>query len=62
MISRLGQDISKLYAERHERRKGIYGDKPYANYGYWIRQGMSIDEACDALTAGEILGRAIIEY
>lgn len=44
------QDINKHYAKRHELRKGIFGALPYANYGYWSREGMAIDDACDALT------------
>ena len=30
---------------------------PYANYGYWIREGMTIDEACAAMT--DRLGREL---
>ena len=37
------------WAYRHEMRGGIYGDKPYANYGYWTRPGMTIDEAVAAM-------------
>ena len=42
--------MNEHYSRRHELRKGIFGDKPYANYGYWPKEGMTIDEACDALT------------
>ena len=48
------QEISQHYARRHELRSGIFGKKPYANYGYWTREDMSIDEACDAMT--ELVG------
>lgn len=44
------EDINTHYAKRHALRKGLFSGKPYANYGYWIREGMSIAEACDALT------------
>ncbi len=44
------QEVSEHYAKRHDLRDGIFGKMPYANYGYWIREGMTIDEACDALT------------
>ena len=51
-------DVNKHYEMRAQKvRSGIYSGRPYANYGYWDRPGMSIDEACDALTdviAGEL--------
>jgi len=50
LISRVAQDIAAVYARRHETRGDIFGEKPYANYGYWTRNGMGIEEACDALT------------
>lgn len=43
------EQVSDHYRHRHALRGGLYGDKPYANYGYWTRPGMTIDEACDAL-------------
>jgi ubiquinone/menaquinone biosynthesis C-methylase UbiE len=43
-------EINKHYSQRHSLRKGIFGAMPYANYGYWIREGMTIDEACNAMT------------
>jgi ubiquinone/menaquinone biosynthesis C-methylase UbiE len=43
-------DIDEHYTRRHALRQGLFGDLPYANYGYWPREGMSIDEACNALT------------
>ncbi len=50
MISRVTQEIADLYTRRHETRGDIFGDKPYANYGCWVREGMRIEEACDAMT------------
>jgi cyclopropane fatty-acyl-phospholipid synthase-like methyltransferase len=44
------EEINKHYTERHALRRGIFGDKPYANYGYWDQPGMTIDQACDAMT------------
>ena len=44
------QELNEFYARRHELRRGIYGKMPYANFGYWPRADMSIDEACDAMT------------
>lgn len=40
--------IDKYYTSRHTLRTGLY-DKPYANCGYWPKEGMSIDEACEAM-------------
>ena len=52
------EELDAHYARRHELRSGLFGGKPYANYGYWDRPGMTIDEACDALTKrlGDELG------
>jgi cyclopropane fatty-acyl-phospholipid synthase-like methyltransferase len=44
------EDIDQHYTRRHELRSGLYGDKPYANYGFWAPGTSSIDEACDAMT------------
>jgi len=44
------QKMNEHYAKRHELREGLFGDKPYANYGYWVKDGMTIDEACDAMS------------
>ncbi|MEK6675825.1 MAG: class I SAM-dependent methyltransferase [Planctomycetota bacterium] len=43
-------EVSAHYEKRHGLRTGLFGDKPYANYGYWTKPGITIDEACDALT------------
>jgi microcystin synthetase protein McyJ len=50
MFSQKTQDIAKLYTERHATRGGVFGEAPHANYGYWTREGMSIDAACESLT------------
>jgi cyclopropane fatty-acyl-phospholipid synthase-like methyltransferase len=50
------EEINQLYIKRHVLRRGIFGDKPYANYGYWERPGMTIDQACDAMT--DLVARA----
>jgi ubiquinone/menaquinone biosynthesis C-methylase UbiE len=44
------EEIIKLYTKRHGFREDVFGDKPYANLGYWDRDGMTLAEACDALT------------
>lgn len=43
------EQIDRHYTARHTLRQGIFGAKPYSNYGYWPRPGMSIDEAGDAM-------------
>jgi microcystin synthetase protein McyJ len=50
MFSEVTESIAKLLTQRHENRKIIFGDKPYANYGYWTRPDQTIEEACNALT------------
>jgi cyclopropane fatty-acyl-phospholipid synthase-like methyltransferase len=43
-------DINDHYEQRHALRAGIFGERPYANYGYWTSPDMTIEEACNALT------------
>lgn len=50
MLSRQAEVIAKLYTERHAIRQGIFGDRPFANYGYWSRDGMTFADASEALT------------
>jgi microcystin synthetase protein McyJ len=50
MDSSITEEIAKFYTQRHANRDVIYGDKPYANFGYWTRPDMTINDACDALT------------
>ncbi|OGP84739.1 MAG: hypothetical protein A2Y95_03720 [Deltaproteobacteria bacterium RBG_13_65_10] len=50
MISEKTRGIVDVYTQRHDTRAGVFGEKPYANYGYWSRPGMTIDDAGDALT------------
>lgn len=56
MISPITQGIAELYTKRHSLREGVFEDKPYSNFGYWNREGMSVEEACDALT--DLVARA----
>ena len=60
MSSSITEGITQVLTRRNENRKIIFGSKPYANYGYWDRPGITIEEACDALTdlvaAGAHLG------
>jgi microcystin synthetase protein McyJ len=50
MAAQNREKIARLYTQRHQLREGVFGEKPYANFGYWIRPDLTIDEACDALT------------
>lgn len=50
MLSDKARGIAELYTQRHQTRWDLFGDRPFANYGYWTREGMTIDEACEAMT------------
>lgn len=50
MFSEKTRGIGEVYTQRHGTRAGVFGEKPYGNYGYWTGPGMTIDDACDALT------------
>jgi microcystin synthetase protein McyJ len=50
MFSERTRGIGEVYTQRHAARAGLFGEKPYANYGYWSGHGETIDGACDALT------------
>jgi len=38
------------YTARHSARGDLYGEQPFANYGYWVEPGQSIEGAAEALT------------
>ncbi|AXQ28358.1 class I SAM-dependent methyltransferase [Solimonas sp. K1W22B-7] len=44
------QDVARHYTRRHEQRGDLFGKQPFANYGYWTRPGMTMEEAAEALT------------
>jgi microcystin synthetase protein McyJ len=51
------EDLNRQYSSRHATRSDVYKGLPFANYGYWPREGMTIDEASTALVdllAGEL--------
>jgi microcystin synthetase protein McyJ len=50
MPSPITNTIADLYTYRHQFRGEVYGETLYGNLGYWPRPGMTIEEACDALT------------
>jgi microcystin synthetase protein McyJ len=50
-------DLNRQYSSRHATRADVYKGLPFANYGYWPRPGMTLDEASIALVdllAGEL--------
>lgn len=38
------------YTARHSARGDLYGEQPFANYGYWVRPDLSLEAAAEALT------------
>ena len=45
------EDVIKHYRLRHEQRsKDLFDTQPFANYGYWTRAGLSLEQASEALT------------
>ena len=38
------------YTARHTARGDLYGEQPFANYGYWVEPDQSIEGAAEALT------------
>lgn len=50
MFSEKTQGIARIYSDRHHAGWGVLDAKPYGNYGYWIREGMSLVEARDAMS------------
>lgn len=57
MVSEHTQGIVKYYTRRHEQRRDAFDDRPYANYGYWTRPGLSMADAAEAM-AGFVAGAA----
>ncbi|MGQ0529721.1 MAG: class I SAM-dependent methyltransferase [Panacagrimonas sp.] len=45
------QGIARYYTRRHLARKDLFGDQPFANYGYWTRPDLSIAQASEAMAA-----------
>jgi microcystin synthetase protein McyJ len=50
MLSAHSQDVVTHYTRRHSGREGLFGEQPFANYGYWTREGMTLAQAAEALT------------
>jgi ubiquinone/menaquinone biosynthesis C-methylase UbiE len=50
MLSSHTQDVITHYTRRHTQRGDLFGNQPFANYGYWTRSGMTLEQAAEALT------------
>jgi microcystin synthetase protein McyJ len=50
-LSEHTQGIAKYYTRRHDQRGDLFGDRPFANYGYWTRPGLSMADASEAMAA-----------
>ena len=57
MASEHTEGIVKYYTRRHTQRRDAFDDRPYANYGYWTRPGLSMADAAEAM-AGLVAGAA----
>lgn len=44
------EDVVRHYRLRHEQRKDLLETQPFANYGYWTRDGLTLEQASEALT------------
>ena len=51
MLSEHAQGIVRYYTRRHDQRRDLFGDQPFANYGYWTRPDMTIPQAAEAMAA-----------
>src|SRR5690606_22499327 len=50
MLSAHSQDVVTHYTRRHGGRGGLFGDQPFANYGRWSRDDLTLELAAEALT------------
>lgn len=50
MKSQKTADVIAHYTARHDFRGDTFGSQPFANYGYWTRPGMTIEQASEELT------------
>lgn len=50
MSSQKTADVIAHYTARHDFRGDTFGSQPFANYGYWAKPGLSIEQASEALT------------
>lgn len=45
------QSIAGYYTRRHAQRRDMFGDQPFANYGYWTRPDLNMAEASEAMAS-----------
>lgn len=50
VISSSTQAVIEHYTRRHTQRGDLFGEQPFANYGYWTRDGMTLEQAAESLT------------
>jgi len=50
MVSERTRDVVTHYTRRHALRQDLFGEQPFANYGYWTRAGLTLEQAAEALT------------
>ena len=50
MTTTYAQGIAAHYTRRHEHRGDLFGSQPFANYGYWPRSGMTMEQAAEELS------------
>lgn len=43
------KDVVDYYTKRHDEREDLYPDQPFANYGYWTRTDLTIEQAAEAM-------------
>lgn len=42
--------VKAHYTARHDARGDLYGEQPFANYGYWEKPDLTMGQAAEALT------------
>lgn len=50
IVSSHTRSVIEHYTRRHVLRGDLFGQQPFANYGYWTRDGMTLEQAAEALT------------
>lgn len=51
MQSASTEEVVRHYRLRHQQRTDLLESQPFANYGYWTRKGLTLEQAAEALTA-----------
>lgn len=50
-LSEHTRGIARYYTRRHTARRDLFGDQPFANYGYWSRPDLTMAQASEAMAA-----------